>query len=130
MDNEEGLGPRENSDSADRRGFIRVPSDFRVDYIHEGDYIISTSKDISVDGMFICTENPPPPGMHLSLIFSIGELQGVEIGCLVVWGKLNGPSKERGMGVQFVDSLPEHIKSSLMRVVHRITVLDTKEHQA
>lgn len=130
MENGQKLDVGQKTDSVDRRGFERVPADFRVNYIHEGDYVISTSSDVSVDGMFICTEEPPPPGTHLSLIFSIGDLQEVEVGCLVVWQKVGGTPRERGMGVQFIETLPDHIKNSIMQAVHRITVLDAKPHLA
>ena len=58
--------------SINRRIGMRVPANFKVDYIHKGDYILSFNKNISVDGMFICTENPPAVGQHIDLIFTLG----------------------------------------------------------
>ena len=41
----------ESEMSADnRRSEERVPVDFQVDYIHEGDYVLSFSKNISLGG--------------------------------------------------------------------------------
>jgi len=49
--------------TSDRRIIQRFPVDFRVDFIHAGDYLISCSKDISMDGMFVNTESPAPVGI-------------------------------------------------------------------
>jgi hypothetical protein len=46
--------------SSERRFIRRSPVDFIVDFIHAGDYMISCSNDISMDGMFINTNSPAP----------------------------------------------------------------------
>ncbi len=117
-------------DDANRRGAERIPASFNVNFIHEGDYVISSSRDISVDGIFICTGDPPPAGTQLSLVFSVGELQELEIAGMVVWTNEAGPKREQGMGVQFLEPLPPDIKRNLMQLVNRITVLETNAHLA
>lgn len=103
---------------------MRIPANFKVDYIHKGDYILSFNKNISVDGMFICTEDPPPVGQHLELIFSIGEVQEVEVAAIVVWVNMSGPGKEKGMGVQFLSPLSPELKENIVQIVDRVAVLE------
>ncbi|MDX1775371.1 MAG: PilZ domain-containing protein, partial [Desulfobulbales bacterium] len=66
------------SDS-NRRIEERAPVDFQVDYIKEGDYVLSFSKNISLGGMFICTPDPPEPGSNLKLIFPVEEFYQTEV---------------------------------------------------
>ena len=110
--------------SANRRIGVRVPANFKVDYIHRGDYIISFNKNISVDGMFICTGNPPPIGTHLKLIFSVGNLQEVEVAAIVVWINSSGPGKDSGMGVQFLSAPSPQLKENIVQVVDRVAILE------
>jgi uncharacterized protein (TIGR02266 family) len=110
--------------SENRRIGIRIPVNFKVDYIHKGDYILSFNKDISVDGMFICTENPPPVGQHLQLIFPVEEISEVEVAAIVIWVKDTGPSPERGMGVQFLSPLAPQLKEYIVQFVDRVAVLE------
>jgi len=110
--------------SENRRSGIRVPVNFKVDYIHKGDYILSLNKNISVDGMFICTVNPPPVGQHLQLVFSIEEIQEVEVAAIVIWIKGVGPKQEQGMGVQFLSPLSLQLKEYIVQFVDRVAVLE------
>lgn len=110
--------------SANRRLGTRVPANFKVDYIHEGDYIISFNKNISVDGMYICTETPPPVGTHLEVVFSIGDLQEVEVPAIVVWTNSAGRTKEQGMGIQFLTPPSTQLKENIVQVVNRVAVLE------
>jgi uncharacterized protein (TIGR02266 family) len=110
--------------SANRRIGRRVPANFKVDYIHKGDYILSFNKNISVDGMFICTENPPAVGQHIELIFSIGAGQEVDVAAIVVWVNMAGPAKEKGMGVQFLSPLSSELKENIVQIVDRVAVLE------
>ena len=109
--------------SANRRIGVRVPANFKVDYIHRGNYIISFNRDISVDGMFICTKDPPSVGSHLKLIFSIGELQEVEVSAIVIWVNSSGAKVDTGMGVQFLSPPPPQLKKNIVQVVDRVAVL-------
>lgn len=109
--------------NVERRTNDRVPVRFKVNYIHRGDYLISFSRDISVDGMFLHTENPPPVGDYPRLTFSIGELEEVSVTAKVVWVSKPGSITGSGMAVQFLD-LPPHLKETILKTVHRVTVLE------
>jgi uncharacterized protein (TIGR02266 family) len=110
--------------STNRRIGMRVPANFKVDYIHKGNYILSFNKNISVDGMFICTENPPPTGQHIDLIFPGGEGQEMVVAAIVVWVNMSGPGKEKGMGVQFLSPLSPELKESIVQIVDRVAILE------
>ncbi|MBI5017721.1 MAG: PilZ domain-containing protein [Deltaproteobacteria bacterium] len=105
------------------RAVPRAVARFRVDYAHEGNYLISCSRNISADGMFVSTEAPAPVGTVLQLVFTVGLLHEVAVAAQVVWvGAADGPS-EPGMGLRFLDP-PETLREALLELVHRIAILD------
>ena len=110
----------------DRRIIKRIPVDFRVDFIHAGDYMISCSKDISMDGMFINTTSPAPVGTHVNLIFPAGDQHEVEVAALVVWNREKSIYQRSGMGVQFLSPLPQTVKKNFLKHIDRIVILSEK----
>lgn len=109
--------------TSDRRIIHRFPLDFRVDFIVDGNYIISCSRDISLDGMFICTRNPPPVGSHVNLIFPGEGNLDIEVTALVVWSKGKDRYRNSGMGVQFLSTLPQPVKKNILKNVDRVMIL-------
>jgi uncharacterized protein (TIGR02266 family) len=116
--------------TSDRRIIQRFPLDFRVDFIHDGDYIISCSKDISMDGMFISTSNPPPVGTHVNLIFSSEGHLDIEVTALVVWIKKSTMYRNPGMGVQFLSSLPKQVKKNILKNIDQVMILGDNNKSA
>ena len=112
--------------ASNRRIINRIPVDFRVDYISSGDYVISCSKNVSVDGMFINTDSPPPSGTHLNLIFPLDGHLEVEVLALVVWNRRKNDFQKPGMGVQFLSPLPQEVKKSFFKDIDRIVILSDK----
>jgi len=112
--------------ASDRRIINRFPVDFRVDYINSGDYVISCSKDISMDGMFINTDSPRPAGTHVNLIFPLDDHMEIEVSALVVWNRLKNNFQKAGMGVQFLSPLPQEVKKNFFRNIDRIVILSDK----
>ncbi len=110
--------------SVNRRIEVRAPAQFKVNFIHKGNYIISFNKDVSVDGMFICTENPPSVGSHVTLRFAVGSVEEVKVPAIVVWVKDSSSEKDSGMGVQFLDSPPPNIKENIIQYVNRVAILE------
>lgn len=109
--------------SSDRRIIQRFPLDFRVDFVHDTHYIITCSRDVSMDGMFISTSNPPPVGSHVNMIFpGEGDLD-IEVAALVVWTKGIGQYKNSGMGVQFLSALPQPVKKNILKNIDRVMIL-------
>ena len=106
---------------SERRLSKRVPGKLKISYIDEGDYLFSHTKDISADGMFIQTENPPQVGESVDLTFSIGKLKNVSIAAKVVWINALDSSKDSGMGVRFINPSKD-LKESILDAVHRIAV--------
>lgn len=108
------------------RATPRAAARFRVDYACEGNYLISYSRNISADGMFVCTKTPAPVGALLQLVFSIGDLHEVAVTAQVVWsGPLRGAG-ECGMGLRFIDA-PPTLRDAVLEIVHRVAVLAEPE---
>lgn len=112
--------------SHERRRYPRIPAQIEVNIVHDDDYIISLSKDISVDGMFIATNNPPPVGTIQTLIFSIGDLREISVKAMVMWTNQNENVADQGMGVQFIDAT-EELKEAILHCVNRVAVFDTED---
>ena len=101
----------------------RVPIEFQVDYIHEGDYVLSFSKNISLGGMFLCAPEPLEPGSRLKLVFSVEEYYQAEVMAVVVWVNRSPKVEKIGMGVQFMSPLSSDLKKSIMKNITRIEIL-------
>ncbi len=110
----------------ERRHNTRIPAEFIVNYIHDGDYVISLSKDISADGMFIHTDNPPPVGDTPTLVFSIGALHDVSVLSQVMWVNTRDNGLDRGMGVQFLN-IPDKLRETVLRIVNKVAVFDPED---
>ncbi len=112
--------------SQERRRTPRIPAQVEVNVVHDDDYIISLSRDISVDGMFIATPNPPPVGTTQTLIFSIGDLHDIAVKAMVMWTNRKGNGRDQGMGVQFLDA-SDDLKVAILHTVNRVAVFDTDD---
>ena len=106
-----------------RRYEDRVPVDFQVDFIHEGDYVLSFSKNISLGGMFLCTTEPLEPGSKVKLVFPVEEHYQAEVLAVVVWINRSPNAEEIGMGVQFISPLSSDLKESIMKDIKRVEIL-------
>lgn len=108
---------------ADRRSSVRVPGKYEINFINEGDYLISFTKDISVDGMFIRTDNAPAVGELTKLTFSIGNIDRISVNAKVVWVNDSESTGDPGMGVKFVNP-PKKLKETILTMVKRVAVLE------
>jgi len=106
----------------ERRVNTRVPAEFKVSYVHDGDYLISKTRDISIDGMFIYTENPPPVGDCPKLTFCLNNNE-ITIKTEVVWTNTSGSEIDTGMGVRFLDASTE-TRQAILKIVKRVAVLN------
>jgi len=109
--------------AAERRVKKRIPVKLKVDCIHEEDYLISFSRDISADGMFIHSENPPEVGKRIALNFSLDGVEKLEVPASVVWVNRSGAPKDFGLGVKFIRPSVA-VKDSIMQAVKRVAVLE------
>lgn len=109
--------------SADRRDKRRIPAEFKVDCIHSEDYIISFTRDISADGMFIRTENPPAVGQKVILQFTIDGLENVEVAGRVAWVNTEGNPRDFGMGVKFIKPRVA-VQRDILSAVKKVAVLE------
>ena len=108
----------------ERRDHERFAAEFKVSYIHHGDYLISYTRDISVDGMFIFTQSPPEIGEKPRLTFM---LDGKELSVLaeVIW--INNPesSRDAGMGVKFINP-SDSLKKAILNLVKKVAIFYTQ----
>lgn len=109
--------------ATERRDRKRIPARFKVDFIHDEDYIISLSKDISVDGMFIRTEKPARVGRKITLNFPADDGKKLQVAADVVWVNRSGDQKDFGMGVKFIKPSAA-LKQDILKVVNKVAVLN------
>jgi len=107
----------------EQRASVRVPTRFKVDYSHENNYLISYSKNISAEGMFICTDKIVPVGTHVNLVFSIKDLYEVVVTAKVAWVNLQETKGDTGLGLEFIDP-PTLLKEAVLRIVNRVAVVE------
>ncbi|MDD5759314.1 MAG: PilZ domain-containing protein [Desulfobulbaceae bacterium] len=105
----------------ERRVATRVPAQFKVNFIHEGDYLISHTRDISVDGLFLYTETPPAVHEQTELTFSIGDLHDVSLMAEVVWVNHGRSAKDSGMAVRFINP-QEDLIAAILQLIHKVAV--------
>mgnify|MGYP001287212407 CR=1 FL=1 len=85
----------------------RIPVQMLVSYKGKGNYLFDFSKNLGEGGVFIATDNPPPTGSKIDLMFTLPSgNETIEAEGLVMWTQ--EPIAERqelnaGMGVQFTD---------------------------
>lgn len=108
---------------ADRRGKKRIPAEFKVDCIHAEDFIISYTRDISADGMFICTNNPPAVGQKVILHFTVDGLEEVQVAARVQWINTDCKPCDLGMGVKFIKPRVT-VQKEILSAVNKVAILD------
>ena len=106
----------------ERRINKRLDTKFEISYVHENDYLISFTKNISAEGMFVYTERPPAVGSTIKFIFSIGNLKKIEIDAKVMWINKGALSKDHGMGVKFFN-MPARDKDAILKEINIVAVL-------
>lgn len=106
----------------ERRINKRTDTKFEISYVHKNDYLISFTKNISADGMFVETESPPPVGSVIKLIFSMDNLKKIEINAEVIWINKGASSKDHGMGLKFLD-MPAKDKDTILKEINIVAVL-------
>ena len=113
-------------DSSERRITKRASVKLEINYIQEEDFLISHSKDISADGMFIKTEKPVPVDELLTLKFSLGKTGDYTVKARVIWTNTSNDIKNRGMGVKFIKTT-EKFKNAILAYVKKVAVIEDKE---
>ena len=108
----------------ERRKSGRVPARIRIIYVHDGDYLTSHSRDLSVDGMFVYTKSPPAVGETAELYFSLGPVEDLTVAARVVWVNRSDMEEDAGMGVQFINP-PAACKEALLETIKKIAYLST-----
>lgn len=98
----------------DQRAFPRLPVHLEVRYVDGAALASSFIASLSSGGVFIRTSRPLPIGTELTLEIHLDDQPGqppIRVRGRVVWERLAG--REDGMGVQFVEPLPDRLKNLL-----------------
>ena len=111
---------------SERRENQRASLKFEINYIQEGDYLISHSRDISADGMFINTESPLSINEKITLTFSLDKSDPFTVDARVVWINQRGDRKDQGMGVQFIRP-SKKLKTAILSMVNRVAVIEKQK---
>jgi uncharacterized protein (TIGR02266 family) len=92
-----------------RRTAARASVTLGVDYISADRTGTGKTLDLSQDGMFIVTPQPPEVGTHLILHFALPDSEPLEATAQVVWVRTPGEEHPypTGMAVQFLKLPPE-----------------------
>lgn len=106
----------------ERRHVLRYAARIRIIYVHDGDYLISRTRDLSVDGMFISTSRVLRVGDTTDVSFGIDQDEDITLPARVVWVNSPDRSDDAGMGVRFVDPSPA-IQARILAIINRIAVL-------
>ncbi|MEW6290639.1 MAG: PilZ domain-containing protein [Thermodesulfobacteriota bacterium] len=111
-----------NKKNEEKRKSTRIPVQFDVTILHDEDYLISFTKDISADGMFINTPTPLAKGEKITVGFTIGAEKAISLKAKIIWVNMDGPDIDRGMGVKFINVSPK-MKKNILLLVNRIAIL-------
>lgn len=95
---------------------------FEINYIQENDFLISYSRDISADGMFINTETPLAVNDRVSLTFSLEGSDPFTVDARVMWTNRDGAKRDKGMGVKFIRPTKK-LQSAILASVNRVAVI-------
>lgn len=115
--------------ASERRENLRASLQFEINYIQEGDFLISRSKDISADGMFINTENPLAVNEKVTLTFSLEDSEPFTVDARVIWTNQTGDKRDHGMGVKFMRPT-KLLKSAILSVVNKVAVIDLESKKS
>ncbi|HMQ09928.1 MAG TPA: TIGR02266 family protein [Oligoflexia bacterium] len=114
---------------SDQRESKRVPVEFKVDFLKEGNFLFENATNISEHGIFLETDQPMELGTVVHLKFTLPD-SGVEIEARaeVMW--IN-PVKENakknyhpGMGLKFVQ-LSDLDRQSILAVIKKLALLES-----
>ena len=96
-------------DGSERRIFLRVPLDVRVDLYSEDTFFTGFSENISEGGLFVATDAPFEVGTVLDIRLTLMGGQTLKHSVVVRWVRPPGAvgGLPAGMGVQFADLTEE-----------------------
>lgn len=87
----------------ERRAARRAPLVAEIEYSSDSPSVSKRLTDLSIDGLFIDTMTPLPPGSLISIRFNLpGDMLPVVVLGEVVWGQ-----EHLGMGVRFMNLRPK-----------------------
>lgn len=100
--------PREQ----EQRRAIRVPAEVKCSFASLGELRDALVTNLSTYGIFVATESPAPIGTRVELELEVGDGKvALKVSGIVVTNNLDGRlERAMGMGVKFIDVLPDVLK--------------------
>src|SRR6267378_8360405 len=99
------LSDRDQSESANHRGFPRHQVILEVRFRTARDFVLEHASNISRGGIFIQTDDPPPLETAVQVEIQLpDDVASVTSNGIVVHRQLAVGGKQPGVGVQFIDS--------------------------
>lgn len=121
--------PPTSIDGPERRVSTRFEVTWAVDCVAEDTFLYASLANISEMGIFVLTRDPLPLGTKLTLAFAPPGHEPFMLAGVVAWVnkvRPNGDNPNPGMGVRFVQLLPEQ-RERLVEVIRSICYL-RQEH--
>jgi type IV pilus assembly protein PilZ len=88
----------------ERRREPRHKIQLDVNYRHGENYLFSRSENLSLMGIFLCSDDPLPMGTVLNLRFTPpGGGEAINLEGRVVWVESPGTGRLAGMGIRFLN---------------------------
>ena len=108
----------------DRRERIRYAVRVDVNYRHGDTYLFARTSNVSELGIFLVSDNPKPEGTILALEFRLpNSRRSMEVKGRVAWVDRGQGGNEPGMGIQFVDLVPE-VQQQIKSLIRTMAFID------
>lgn len=108
----------------ERRGRERYTAKLDVNFRHGDNYLYCHSSNVSELGIFLVSPKPLPPGTVLELSFKCGgSRHPIRVTGEVRWIEKGASGAEPGMGIEFIDLIPE-IRTQIRSLIRTIAYLE------
>jgi uncharacterized protein (TIGR02266 family) len=89
----------------------RIEVHLEIEYHDAGGFVRTCMRNLSAGGVFIQTDTPLPADSQFAVRMQLpGDEELMEAQCRVVWTKHGSSCYPTGMGVQFLELLPGHLR--------------------
>ena len=110
--------------SKDRREHIRYEVRVEVNYRHGDTYLFARTANVSELGIFLVSDNLMPVDTILTLKFRLPDtLRSIQVKGRVAWVDRGQSGTEPGMGIQFVDLVPE-VQKQIKSLIRTMAFID------
>jgi len=109
----------------EKRISTRIPAELPVNILHDGEFQRTKSRDISLDGMYLYTDEPPAIRERATLCFGLEGEGEVEVEAEVVYVNHLAADQASGMAVKFTH-VPTEARLSIRSFVDKFMLPPAK----